>query len=189
MEEAVAQTASKLVPLLVVLGVIFGGLIGVALLMRARVRRETGARPVRPSGSVVDLQPDDVLSVLGRTFSVQAVESLAGESGAVLWCVLGSDDGPARTALWRDLSQAVHFPGRGTAPNGEAFPERIDRDAGSFTRIEDPIQLGQGWRLARYQGAGGRWLAVEQRAGEEILWRGKEIPVEGVMLIEEEGQP
>lgn len=186
MEEAFAQTASKLLPLLIILGVVFGALIVAALFVRARVRRETGSQPVRKRSSAANVQVDDVLSVLGRSFTVQAVEALATEAGAALWCVLGSDEGPARLALAGDLSLAVHYPGRAPAPQGEPFPARIGRDEGSYERRGDPVQLEQGWRLARYEGAGGRWLTLEQRGSEQTLWRGKEIPVEGVSVLEEE---
>ena len=186
MEEAVAQTASKLVPLLILLGIIFGGLIIVALVVRTRVRRETGAQPVRRRGSAADVQPDDVLSVLGRSFTVQAIEELADPAGPLLWCVIGSDDGPARLALARDLGSAIHFPGQGPAPEGQAMPERISRDEGGYERLGEPVQLGQGWRVARYRGPGGLWLALEVRGAAETLWRGKEIPVEGVTVLEEE---
>lgn len=186
MEEAFSQTAGKLVPLLVLLGVVFGALIVVALVLRTRVRREAGAQPVHRRGSASEVQPDDVLSVLGRTFTVEAVEELATGNGPALWCALVSDAEPARLALARDLSWAIQFPGSGPVPEGEAFPERIDRSGAGYAREGEPIQLGQGWRLARYRGEAGRWLAVEQRGGTDALWRGKEIPVEGVEILEED---
>ncbi len=186
MEEAFSQTAGKLVPLLVLLGIVFGALIVIALVLRARVRREAGAQPVRRRGSAAELQPDDVLSVLGRMFTVEAVEALSTDKGSALWCVLTSETEPARLALARDLSWAIQFPGSGPVPEGELFPERIDRSGAGYAREAEPVQLGQGWRLARYQGESGRWLAVEQRGGADALWRGKEIPVEGVEVLEED---
>jgi hypothetical protein len=186
MEETVARTASNLVPLLVTLAVIFGVLIVLALVLRSRVRSQPGARPVRQRSSPADLQPGDVLSVLGRAFQVEAVEILEGRGGPALWCVLHADDGSGRTALARDLSWAVHFPGQSPGPSDPLFPERIERQEGDYQRADDPVQLGQGWRVARYRGAAGRWLAIEERVGERTLWRGKEIPVEGVTVLEEQ---
>lgn len=189
MEEAFSQTAGKLVPLLILLGIVFGALIAVALVLRARVRREAGAQPVRRRGSAAQLQADDVLSVLGRMYTVEAVETLATDDGPALWCVLTSETEPARLALARDVSWAIQFPGRGPAPEGEVFPVRIEHNGAGYRREGEPVQLGQGWRLARYQGEGGLWLAVEQRGATDGLWRGKEIPAEGIEVLEDEPGP
>ncbi len=184
MGEVVANTASRLVPLLVLIAVVFGSLIVLSLALRYRVRRDVSARPARRLPSAADAAPGDVLSVLGRSFSVLQVETLSAPEGPATWCVLDSDDGPGRTMLLRDLSLAIHFPGCGDAPEGP-FPERIERHGRAYERVGEPQQLGQGLRVARYRDEAGRWLAVEERGGEAVLWRGKEIPVEGVRILQE----
>ena len=186
MEETVARSASNLLPLLVVLGVVFGLLIVLALVLRSRVRSDLVARPARRRSGSAEPQPGDLLSVLGRSFAVEAVETVNASDLELLWCVLAADDGPGRTALARDSSLAVHFPGQGPAPEPDSFPERLERQDGPYQRLGDPAQLGQGWRLACYRGTAGRWLALEERAGQRTLWRGKEIPVEGVCVLEDQ---
>jgi hypothetical protein len=186
MEEAVSQTASNLVPLLLVLAVVFGGLIVAALVLRTRIRGETGPQPVKRRAASTRIANGDVVSVLGRSFMVETVDQTQALGQASVWCSLRDDEGPCRTTLAADRALAVHFPGCEDPPEGEAYPETIERDDGHFERLAAPEQLGQGLRLAVYRGRDGRWLALEERAGQTTLWRGKQIPAEGVVVLEED---
>jgi hypothetical protein len=188
MEEALSRTASNLLPLLLLLGVIFGILITLALLLRFKVRSETRRRPVRRRRSPAELQPGDLFSVLGRTYAVEAVETFTAGEDAALWCVLGGEAGPARCLLGRDGRWALHFPGSEAAPAEPGFPERIERESGACDRQGGPWQAAPGLELARYRCAGPLRLMIEARGEQRSLWRGKEVPVEGLVVLEEGDQ-
>lgn len=188
MEEALSRTAGNLLPLLLLLGVIFGILLTLALLLRFKVRSETRRRPVQRRRSPTELQPGDLLSVLGRTYAVEAVETLAVDEGAALWCVLGGEAGAARSLLGRDGRWALHFPGSEAAPAAPGFPEQIERESGACARQGGPWQAAPGLELARYRCSGPLWLMLEARRGQRSLWRGKEVPVEGLRALEDRDQ-
>ncbi len=188
MEEALSRTAGNLLPLLLLLGVIFGVLITLALLLRFKVRSETRSRPVRRRRSPAELQPGDLLSVLGRTYAVEAVETFTADDGAALWCVLGGEAGAARCLLGRDGQWALHFPGSEAAPAGRGFPEQIEHESGACARQGGPWQAAAGLELARYRCAGPLWLMLEARSGQGCLWRGKEVPAEGLVVLEDSDQ-
>jgi hypothetical protein len=185
MGDAVANSFSHLLPLLILLLVVFGVLILAAILLRGRLRRDTEQPSVRRSTSPLLMRGGDVGVVLGRTFQVLAVEELKLPEGASLWCCLEREDGPSRLLLRKDLSAALYYPGQGEAPAADPFPEQINRDELSFRRGSEPLALGEGWKVAAYQGPGERALAVEVKGGKATLWRGKAIPVEGVEVLQD----
>lgn len=183
MGEQVAKTASNLVPLLLILFVIFAVLIAAAILLRMRVRKETGLpagkrRNLKP----VDMRSGDVITILGRTFNVISRVPLDPLS---FWCSLEGEDAPARLSFNKDLSEAWYFPGQGELEGGDPFPEEIKREEGAYQRSADPLPVGDEWKVAIYRGPNQRYLASESRADKKILWRGKSIPPEGVTILEE----
>jgi hypothetical protein len=131
------------------------------------------------------MRPGDVVNVLGKTFHVNDNQTLATGTGTAAWCSLRVDDGPVRLMLMKDMSAALYFPGRGDAPEGEAFPEKVEREEGGYQRLGEAATLTEGHQLARYQGPGDRWLAIEVSGDQKTLWRGKGIPPEGVTMIED----
>jgi len=183
MGEQVAKTASNLLPLLIILFVIFAVLIGAAILLRMRVRKETGLpggkrRNLKP----VDMRSGDVITILGRTFNVISRVPL---DALFSWCSLEGEDAPARLCFNKDLSEARYFPGQGELEGNDPFPEEIKREEGAYKRDADPLPVGDDWKVAIYQGPPDRYLASESRADKKILWRGKSIPPEGVTILEE----
>jgi len=180
MGDQIAEAAGKLVPLLLLLLVVFGSLILLAVLLRAKVRAERGARR-RGRRQPGQFQDGDVVSVLGRSFSVERVEQ-AGESDTLL--LLGGERS-ARLIWHRGREQASYFPGRLDSLDGAAdLPELLLHDQVSFERSSPPGRLADGTRLGIYQASSGQLLLVE--AGQQLLlWRGKAIPAEGVELIED----
>lgn len=182
----VVDTASNLLPLLGLLFGIFAVLIVAAILLRYRVRSETGARKRRRGArSPVDMQPDDVTNVLGKTFNVVANAPLDAGGGPSVWCVLMGEKTPSRLVLARDMGQAVYFPGHEDRAAGDGFPGEIERADGAYRRMQDPVELEPGWKIATYQGPNDRYLAIESKGDATLLWRGKSIPPEGVTMIEE----
>ncbi|MBN2496686.1 MAG: hypothetical protein JXR96_19000 [Deltaproteobacteria bacterium] len=188
LSDAVSDSFSHLVPLLVLLGVVFVVIIGLAVALRIRVQRQRGA-PARARGeaaqSVLDVQRGDRLSVLGRGFALAGVQRLMLDTGEALWCDLEHEEGPARLLLRCDRSEAVYLPGWAEqAPEGS--PERIERGEGLYEQRET-IEIQPGWSLALYAHQSGRQLALERRAERITLWRGKGVPFEGVLRDERPG--
>ncbi len=183
MGEQVAKTASNLLPLLGILFGVFVVLIAAAIILRMRVRKETGL-PLRKKGALTpaDMRSGDVITVLGRTFNLISRVPLDPDSS---WCSLEGEDSPARLSFKKDLSQAFYFPGRGELEADAAFPEEIKREEGVYKRTADPLPVGDDWKVALYTGPNDRHLAVEARAESKILWRGKSIPPEGLTILEE----
>jgi len=183
MGEQVAKTASNLLPLLGILFGIFALLIVAAILLRTRVRKETGLpRGKKHKTSPVDMRSGDVVTVLGRTFNVISRVPL---DALTFWCSLEGEDSPARLNFNKDLSEALYFPGQGDLKDDDPFPEEIKREEGTYKRNSDPLPVGDDWKVAIYQGPNDRYLASESRADKKILWRGKSIPPEGVTILEE----
>lgn len=182
MGEQVAKTASNLLPLLGILFGIFAVLIGAAIVLRMRVRKESG-RPLRKKRAMtpVDMRSGDVVIVLGRTFNVISRVPLDPDSS---WCSLEGEEAPARLTFKKDLSSAFYFPGQGEL-EGDPFPEEIKREEGAYKRSIEPLPVGDDWKVALYQGPNDRYLASESRADSKILWRGKSIPPEGITILEE----
>jgi hypothetical protein len=182
MGEQVAKTASNLLPLLGILFGIFAVLIGAAIILRVRVRKESGL-PLRRKRALtpVDMRSGDVIIVLGRTFNVISRVPLDPDSS---WCSLEGEEAPARLIFKKDMSQAFYFPGQGDL-EGDPFPEDIKREEGAYKRTIDPLPIGDDWKVALYKGPTDRYLASESRADSKILWRGKSIPPEGVIILEE----
>ena len=183
MGEQVAKTASNLLPLLGILFGIFAVLITAAIILRVRVRKETGLplgkkRSLKP----VDMRSGDVITVLGRTFNVISRVPLDPASS---WCSLEGEDSPARLSFNQDLSEAFYFPGQGELAGDDPFPEEIKREEGAYKRTTDPLPVGDDWKVALYSGPTERYLALEARADKKILWRGKAIPPEGITILEE----
>lgn len=183
MGEQVAKTASNLLPLLGILFGIFAVLIVAAIILRARVRKETG-RPLGKKRALTpaDMRSGDVITVLGRTFNVISRVPLAPDSS---WCSLQGEESPARLTFNKDMSQATYFPGQAEPPGNDPFPVEIKREEGAYRRTGDPLPVGDDWKVALYQGPGDRHLACEARAESRILWRGKSIPPEGITILEE----
>jgi hypothetical protein len=183
MGEQVAKTASNLLPLLGILFGIFAVLIIAAIFLRMRVRKESGLplgkkRALTP----VEMRAGDVITVLGRTFSVISRVPL---DSAFSWCCLEGEETPARLSFKKDMSEVFYFPGRGEPEGDNPFPEKIKREEGAYQRTAGPLPVGDDWKVALYSGPADRWLAVEARADSKILWRGKTIPPEGVTILEE----
>jgi hypothetical protein len=183
MGEQVAQTASNLLPLLGVLFGIFAILITAAIILRIRVRKESG-RPLKKKRALtpVDMRSEDVIIILGRTFNVISRVPLDPDSS---WCSLEGEESPARLTFKGDMSQAFYFPGRGELESDDPFPDEIKREEGAYQRTTDPLPVGDDWKVALYKGPTDRYLASESRAEVKILWRGKSIPPEGVTILEE----
>jgi hypothetical protein len=184
MSEHVSRTASNLLPLLLLLGGIFLLLILAAVFLRYRIRLKTGPTRKR-KGSPAQMQPGDVVSVLGTTFQVKTNTTVQLEGGPMAWCSLEGEDKRGSVLLSPDMKSAVYFPGTADAGETASFPEEIKREEGAYALCESPAGVTSGHRLALYQGPGERWLAVEVRNAECTLWRGKSIPPEGVRMIED----
>lgn len=184
MGEQVAKTASNLLPLLGILFGIFAVLITAAIILRMRVRKETGLPIIGKKRSLkpVDMRSGDVITVLGRTFNVISRVPL---DALFFWCSLEGEEAPARLSFNKDLSEALYFPGQGELDDENPFPEEIKREEGAYKRKAEPLPIGDDWKVAIYQGPGERFLASESRAEKKILWRGKSIPPEGVTILEE----
>jgi len=184
MSETVSTTVSNLLPLLGLLAGIFLVLIIAAVALRYRVRRPGSSPSRKRSHTPADMQAGDVLGVLGKTFQVDGVTGLTLEAGEAVWCSLSEEGGPGRLLLTRDLKNATYFPGH-SATGEDSIPEKITREEGDYQRIGEPLDLEPGWKLGRYQGPAEKFLALEIKAGQATLWRGKSIPPEGVRLIED----
>jgi hypothetical protein len=180
-----ADSASKLVPLLILLLCIGGVLIGAALLVRVRIVRNTGGGKRRAgSGQAASgFQAGDLVSVLGRSFQITSRVLLPDQ--ATVWCCLRGEESEARLEFATDLSRAISYPGQGEFSGPEAFPAILTREEGSYSRQGEPAAVDDGWTLARYQGPSERALALESLRGKTTLWRGKQIPPEGIQLIAE----
>jgi len=185
MSETVSTTVSNLLPLLGLLAGIFLVLIIAAVALRYRVRRPGQKTSHKRSNTPAGMQAGDVAAVLGKTFQVVGVTSLTVEAGEAIWCSLEEEAGSGRLLLTKDLQNATYFPGSGDHSGDDPFPDKITREEGDYLRSGVPLELGDGWRLGRYQGPSERFLAVEVLAGKATLWRGKSIPPEGVRLIED----
>jgi len=132
MGEQVAKTASNLVPLLLILFAVFAVLIAAAVLLRMRVRKETGLpagkrRNLKP----VDMRSGDVITILGRTFNVISRVPLDALS---FWCSLEGEDAPARLSFNKDLTEARYFPGQDQARGRRLQAQR--RSAPGGRRLE-----------------------------------------------------
>jgi hypothetical protein len=181
------DSAAKLVPLLVLLLVIGGVLIGAALLLRGRIMRDagiTGPRRRAVAGPAGDrFLAGDLVSVLGKSFQITSRVLLPDQ--ATIWCCLQGDEAEARLEFPTDLSRAISYPGQGEFTGAEPFPASLTREEGAYARQGDPVAVDDGWTLARYQGPAERALALESLRGKTTLWRGKQIPPEGIQLISE----
>ena len=185
MGEQVAEAASKLVPLLLLLLAIFGTLIVVVIVLRIRLKHQTSKPSKKNSGSPVQMQPDDVITVLGKTFEVKKVSDLPAEAGQEIWCWLEGETNLGRLNLSKDMQKAYYYPGQSDIEDGQSFPEKIERDNRSYERQAEALTLSEGWQLARYLGPSERMLAIEVTDNKATLWHGKSNPPEGVELLEE----
>lgn len=180
MGEQIAEAAGKLVPLILLLLLVFGGLILLAVLLRIKVRAESAARKNvrrRPG----QFAAGDVVSVLGRTFNVERVEP-AAETDTLLFL---AGEQPARLLWHSGQQQASYFPGRLENISGAGeLPDDLRHEQLSFQRQSPPARLDDNTLLGRYQADGGQLLLVEAGA-QLLLWRGKRIPAEGVELIQD----
>lgn len=181
----VAETASNLLPLLGLVFGIFVVLILVLIFIRVKMGAGSGGRKRRGPRGPVDMQPDEVANVLGKTFHVVANAPLEAGGSPSVWCALMGETHPSRVMLARDMSRAVYFPGREEYGEQGSFPEEIAREEGTYRRMQDPVEVEPGWKLATYQGPNERFLAIEAKGRATLLWRGKSIPPEGVTMIEE----
>jgi hypothetical protein len=186
MAETVEKTFSNLVPLLVLMAIVFGVLILAAFLLRYWVRRGASAGVVKRTASLCEMCAGDLGVVLGRTYTVVASYPLEALGGHARYCLLQREEGPTRLLLRVDETQAVYFPGTEAAPEG--FPDSVSRDEGAYARKLGPIDLAPDLKLALYAGPGERHLAIEAASGKTALWRGKDIPVEGVSVLKEQGK-
>ena len=182
-------SVSNLVSLLVVLSIVFGILVIAALVLRMRIKGLKAASPLlgnlmRRKSSPLDMKPGDSLTILGRIFQVVDLSSFSTTAGKAIWCCLDGENHSARLIFWKDSSPATYFPGQGDTPQPEPFPECIQRENQPFQRQEEPFDLGDNWKLARYRGPNERWLAIENHNNQTVLWRGKSIPSEGVTILE-----
>jgi hypothetical protein len=186
-EEAVEHAASSLMPLMILLGVVVGVLIILAVVLRMRVQRDRlaagGAHAVGVSARRGPAQAvaGDSLSVLGRVYRVAVRRELALDRGGVHFFEL---EGPARLVLDLEGQRAMCLPDRADPPEGEGFPERLERPEGAYVRQGRTAEEGDGLRLALYSGPQERLLLLELRSEGRALFRGKAVPLEGVLLVE-----
>ncbi len=186
MGEQVLDAASKLVPLLLLLAVIFGTLIVVIIVLRVRLKHasHTASRKSKWIGPV-RIQADDVITVLGKTLISARVADASGGSSPISWCRLEAEDGPALLSIPSSAQEAFYFPGHSEWNESVTFPESIERERRVYRRKEEPAELSEGWKIAFYEGPDGRCLAIEQLGDVCSLWRGKSIPAEGIQVLEE----
>jgi hypothetical protein len=185
MPEMVSHSLSNLVPLLILVLVVFGLVIGAAIFLRNRIGKDLEQSMVHKPESVLGMADGDVCTVLGRAFEVKSAASVQTPQGSVLWCDLEGEKGPIRLLLWQDHSQALYFPAQVEHPGQAPFPDRVVRDQDDFSKSFGPLKLESGQQLALYQGAQERVLAIECRDEKPVLWRGKSIPFEGISLLQE----
>lgn len=182
MSDLILHTASKMLPLGILFGAIFGALLLLALFLHWRIARDRTQSAAGRSTALAG--PGDVLAVLGRMYTLQEAWDFSLGATASRWFRLQSDTEEGRTAVATDLSQAIHFPGRQAALPAETYPERLERPEGLFERLGPIQEPGQGLRLACYRGPEGRFLIQEELRGTICLWRGKAIPTEGLKLLD-----
>lgn len=186
MEEAISHGLSTMLPLLGMLAVVFGGLIAVALVLRIHMRRQMNASGGVAATSVIHTKEGDLISVLGRTFTVDDVSRTDGEEGFV-WVCLSSGESSARLAFGKAGDLALSFPGKPqpvTEPEG--FPSSMSFDDRGYLRASLG-QLGTGEQgVVLYTGDSGFWLALEKKPDSMLVWRGKEIPTEGVSVLQDQ---
>jgi hypothetical protein len=178
------QAFANLVPLLVLVLGIFGLLITAALILRARVRRNTGSAPVGTAGSPTAMKPGDVAIVLGRTFQVGSTQELLLTTGLAFLFILEREDGQARLIIAKDLAYTYYLPNKGELGD-EGFSEIITRKEGNYARQGSPLELAENKNVLLYAGPNDRWLLAESAEKKQILWAGKAIPVEGVTVLTE----
>ena len=180
MEQIVSQTASSLGPLMLLLGAIFGILIVLALVLRLRTRSSsTNTRKKGPA----QIQTGDLISILGRTYSVLDEASLPFlESQASLY-QLKTDDATGRMILCPKPLTAIHFPAHSQWSEPGAPPQTIHRSGTTYDQALTTQQIRQGLRITGYRCCD-LWLLLEQDNTHTTLWRGKAIPAEGVSIVE-----
>jgi len=187
MGEQIAETASKLVPLMLLLLTVFGVLVITILVLKFRLKRQmqVGGSKRKKRGRSKSIQAGDVITVLGRAFNVTSISELPKGRAGGIWCFLEGEEGPGRLNLAPGREQANYFPGRGVLQCGPEPPGQIDRDGQTYEKICEPVDIAGGSILVLYQGPPGRLLAAEKGPDEAVLWRGKEIPAEGIEILEE----
>jgi len=190
LEEAVERAASSLAPLMIALGVLAGVLIGLAWLVRLRLLRDrlAGGGP-RPAGAASRRGPAEAaagegLSVLGRTYRVAARRELSLDRGPVHLFELADGDRPARLVLDLEGGRAVCLPDRVEHVGEGGAPERLARPEGDYVRLGRTAEADDGLRLALYGGPGDRFLLLETRSDGRALFRGRAVPLEGVLPVE-----
>jgi hypothetical protein len=187
MSEIVSHSFSNLVPLLVLLFVVFGVLILAAVILKTRIRKSAGAPAVKRTLSPTEMKAGDVSVVLGRTFHVTAAMDLTLSESKARWCCLTREDGDSRLLMKLDLSRVEYFPGQSELTPAE-FPPQLERDGQMVPRSFEPVSLSEGWKMAVYHGPNDREFIVEIRDGKATLWKGKSIPPEGVLVLQEVGE-
>lgn len=179
MDEQLVKTASNLLPLVAVLLGIFGVLIVLALLLRARVRAESSS--YRRQRSCWKPQQGEPCSVLGRAFTVQALADLP--DGRCL-LDLRADDTEARFLLQPAGDSHWYFPGTMSAEQAKMFPDEMRLKEQRFVRLEEPLTVSAQRRVATYRAGEELLLLVEVSGEKTSVWRGKCIPREGFGPLE-----
>ncbi len=187
MEEAISHGISSMITLMGFLVVVFGALIVFALVLRYRLNRQSKASSVSQV-SVLNAKKGDLLSVLGRTFTVDDVKPVGGADRAFTWVCLSSDDDTARAAFANTGDLAISFPGKAYRVDEDGLPSSMSLDGKEYKRADNGPD-GQGGAgeqgIALYSGESGFWLALEKQSESVMAWRGKEIPSEGVSLLQD----
>ncbi len=184
MEEAISHSLSTMLPLLGLLAVLGGGLITLALVLRFRMRRQMGARSVSVT-SVTNTKKGDLLSVLGRTFTVERVYPINPNDDGFLWVCLSSDETSTRIAFIPQGGKTVSFPGEAQPSAQVDFPSTVSMGGKDYKKnyhLKDTAELEVSLYAAEDSGF---WLALENRQGSMLAWRGKEIPSEGVTVLQD----
>ena len=179
MGEQVAKTASNLLPLLAVLLGIFGVLILLAVLLRARVRSESASS--RRKRSAWQPEGGEPCSVLGRAYTMQAVFVLP-DGGRLV--ELRADDAEARLLAPPAGESLWYFPGTLAIAQAAEFPEELTIKEQKFVRQGEPAAVSALHRIAAYRAGEELLLLVEVRGDKASVWRGKCIPREGFGPLE-----
>ncbi|RME20969.1 MAG: hypothetical protein D6806_15480 [Deltaproteobacteria bacterium] len=180
MGDQIASTASKLVPLLLVLVAVFGALIVAAVLLRWKVRAESAKLRAGPKKKGGEFERDDVVSVLGRMFNVTRVSTFETAGKVHTLLELEGQEEKAKVVFSKGAERAMYFPGRLDFEGGD-FPEVVNREGREFVLTHGPVAAEPG-RLAIYSAGEFHAMLIEGSDGIGA-WKGKDIPAEGIEVV------
>ncbi len=192
--EAFSNSFSSLLPLLILMGGIFVLFIGAALFVRYRLgaerRKEAAQQKATQARGPAGVQVGEVLLVMGRPFSIQAVLAVETGRSPSLWCELSDEAGEGRLFMQKDGGRVLHLPATEDAgPDAESkFPAELKQGEARYAK-DIQFSVEAGWELAFYLGPMDRCLCLERRDGQLRRWRGREVPYEGLEVREPEPDP